>query len=148
MVRITSPRLVIGPCDPDRPGSRRIRIDYDVQLPSGDPVTGLEVAERLVLVAVDRHDAPARPRAEPVAVLDGRFVALGDTHRSIERDVARASLDVGADWWTTDDGGGTVPIAEWPDHLVARVELALGDRLVAEASTPVVTGSWGALGPD
>ena len=148
MIRITAAQLSVGPSDPDRAGARQVRIDYDLQVPPSDPAIGHELTERLVLVAVDRHDTPVRPRTDPVATADGRFVVTGDTHRHIERNVARASLDVGADWWTTDDGGGTVPIAEWPDHLVARVELFLGDQLLAEASTPVVTGSWGALGPD
>ena len=39
-------------------------------------------------------------------------------------------------------------MAEFVDHLVARVTLRVDGLIVATAVSPTITGSWGALGDD
>jgi hypothetical protein len=60
----------------------------------------------------------------------------------------RVDLDVEQDSWDTDQAGGTKPIAEFADHLVATLTVSVEGREVATATSPVATGSWGALGAD
>ena len=77
-----------------------------------------------------------------------RMEQAGAFPRRLATDVHRIDLDVEQDWWRTDHGGGIEPIAEFPDHLVADVTLRIGNNAAATAVTPVLTGSWGALGSD
>lgn len=70
------------------------------------------------------------------------------THAQVsEAVVDRVDLDVEQDDWRSTPGGD-VPIAEWLDHLIAEIALSDGSSVVASATTPVVTGSWGPLGSD
>jgi hypothetical protein len=72
----------------------------------------------------------------------------GATPRELTTDVHRVDLDVEQDWWRINEGGGFEPIAEFVDHLVARVMLRVDGIIVAMAVSPTITGSWGALGDD
>jgi hypothetical protein len=72
----------------------------------------------------------------------------GVTARELTTEVHRADLDVERDWWRVNEGGGFEPIAEFVDHLVARVTLRVDGLIVATAVSPTITGSWGALGDD
>ncbi len=126
------------------PGQRRVRVAYDLEGESAEVLV-----ERVSVHAVDEHDAPTEPRRPPVVVFH-RVLAPGAAsgRREFEETVRRVDLDVEQDWWSTDESGATVPIAEWVDHLVADISLhEIGDAVV-QTSTEVVTGSWGALGSD
>jgi hypothetical protein len=130
------------------PGVRRIRVAYDVEWGPTDAATDVLV-EVVSVHAVDEHDAPARPNDAPVIVFH-RTVRPGSRteRREFEGFVHRTELDVEQDWWSTDESGATVPIAEWVDHVVADISFHEPGTAVAEARTPVVSGSWGALGAD
>lgn len=149
MVTISTPSLVIAP-DPDgRPGRRLLRMAYDLTLDPGEPMGRRALEERVVVHAVDEHDAAVPPNREPVLRCTATFEPTSpEVHRSIDRPVVRADLDVEQDWWATSNEGETIPIAEWLDHLVGEISLWRDGVQVAAASTPVVTGSWGALGRD
>lgn len=148
MPTIHDPVLTVVPV-PGSPGLRLLRVEFVVACAPFDPAIGHEVAQRVVVRAVDEHDADVTPRAAPVVEVEDSFVmAEGRHHRRAERPVHRTDLDVAQDWWDTDQGGSTVPIAEWVDHISAEVRLTYAGHVVAEAATPVVTGSWGALGQD
>ncbi len=147
MVRIDDPRLRVERIR-GLPGERRLVVDYRLVVDDDEPVVGHSIAERVVVRAKDEHDAPFRP-AGLEFVIDGEMVALpGATTRRLARSVHRAELDVEQDWWETDAAGGTTPIAEFADHLVAALTLTVDDCEIAAAETPVVSGSWGALGTD
>ena len=134
---------------PGSPGLRLLRVEYVVDFAPFDPAISERVAERVTVRAVDARDADVTPRTGAVLELEGSFVAaVGRRYRHLERPVHRSDLDVAQDWWDTDQGGATVPIAEWVDHIAADVRLVYADHVVAEGTTPVVTGSWGALGDD
>lgn len=133
----------------NRPGVRRVRVAYDVAWNPAD-APGDVLVERVVVRAVDEHDAPAHPTRTPVVVFHRTTVrpAADTEHREFESTVHRTDLDVEQDWWSTDESGATVPIAEWVDHLAADVSFHELGAVVADTTTPVVTGSWGALGAD
>jgi hypothetical protein len=131
------------------PGQRRVRVDYDVVLDPTDPIIGTTIVERIVVRAVDEHDAATQPPTTPIVDAERTFVAAsGIQHRTFEQILHRVDLDVVQDWWSADQGGEPKPIAEWLDHLAAEIGLHLADKLTSRATTPVVTGSWGALGHD
>lgn len=147
MVRIDEPRLRVERID-GHDGERRLVVDYYLVVDDGDPMVGRSITERVVVTARDEHDAPFLP-SDVEFVIDGEIVALpGSTIRRLARDVHRVDLDVEQDWWATDAAGGTTPIAELEDHLVATLTLTVDDVEIAVAETPVVSGSWGAFGID
>ncbi|MDH4074669.1 MAG: hypothetical protein OEY41_02880 [Acidimicrobiia bacterium] len=148
MPTIHDPVLSVIPV-PGSPGLRLLRVEFVVACAPFDPAIGQRVAGRIVVRAVDEHDADVSPRTDPVVEMEDSFVmAEGRHHRRAERAVHRTDLDVAQDWWDTDQGGSTVPIAEWVDHIAAEVRLTYAGHVVAEGTSPVVTGSWGALGRD
>lgn len=122
---------------------------YDVGCGAADPVAGHPVTEHIAIHAVDEHDAAVRPRSTAILERDDTYVVTAGTHpRSVEAVVNRVDLDVEQDWWEADQGGDPVPIAEWLDHVVADIRLEFVGGAVVTATTPTVTGSWGALGHD
>ena len=144
MTRILNQRLEIDELPADA-GRCLVRVAYEVEVAAGDPAAERAVDERIVLRAVDEHDAAVRPTPEPVVETNDTFTAaVGRTMRRVERPVRRIDLDVEQDWWSSGSGGETIPIAEWPDHLAADITLAIDDRSIAHVTTPTVTGSWGA----
>ena len=146
-MRIVDPTLEVALVE-GHPGDRRLVVTYGVEIAAPDPVIGTAVHEEAVVRARDEHDAPVLPA--PIELRLERHdltAAAGVTPRRLERRVHRIDLDVEQDWWDTDQAGGTTPIAEFADHLVATVTLRAGG-VVASAETAVVTGSWGALGAD
>ncbi|MEZ5233603.1 MAG: hypothetical protein R2755_17945 [Acidimicrobiales bacterium] len=149
MVTISTPSLVIAP-DPDgHPGRRLLRMAYDLTLDPAEAAGRPTFEERVVVHAVDEHDAAVPPTREPVLRCTDSFEPASPTvHRSIDRPVARVELDVEQDWWAASNEGEPIPIAEWLDHLVGEISLWRDGEQVAWASTAVVTGSWGALGDD
>ena len=131
------------------PGQRRLRVVYDVGCGPADPAAGHPVAEHIAIHAVDEHDAAVRPRPTAILEISDTFVAAVGTHqRSVEHVVNRVDLDVEQDWWAADHGGEPVPIAEWLDHVAADIRLEFGGGAIVTVTTPIVTGSWGALGHD
>ncbi len=131
------------------PGLRRVRVAYDLAPEPAGHTSERVLVERVAVHAVDEHDAPTEPRRPPIVVFH-RILAPGleSGRREFEETVRRIDLDVEQDWWSTDESGTTVPIAEWVDHLVADISLHDVGDAVAETSTEVVSGSWGALGSD
>jgi len=145
---ICDPTLTVHPVA-GHPGQRRVRVDYDVACDPTDPTVGNAIVEHIVIHAVDEHDAAAQPRMTALVDTEQTFVAaVGVQHRVFEQTLHRVDLDVEQDWWSADQGGQPKPIAEWLDHIAAEIALHLGDELTAKATTPVVSGSWGALGHD
>lgn len=122
---------------------------YDVACEDADPAAGGTVVARVVVHAVDDHDAAVGPRRTPILESRETFVpAIGVKRRRLEQIVDRVDLDVEQDWWSSSQSGEPDAIAEWLDHIVAEIHLELAGEEVAEATTPPVTGSWGALGRD
>jgi hypothetical protein len=148
MPTITNQLLTVEPVD-GHPGLRTVRVSFDVTCDEAEAASGRALVALIVVHAVDEHDAPVGPARDPVVEAHQMLPAqAGTTHQNLEVLVPRPALDVEQDWWSTDLGGGPEPIAEWVDHIGARIELhELGDA-VAQAQTPTVTGSWGALGND
>jgi hypothetical protein len=148
MVKIDEPELHVERID-DRPGERRVIVTYRLEIAPGDPVIGRLVNDEAVVTAHDEHDAPVFPSHIELR-LGGELSieGAGTIERRFEREVYRVDLDVERDWWETDQAGGTMPIAEYADHLIARVTVSVEGRGIATAATPVVSGSWGALGAD
>ncbi|MEZ5239738.1 MAG: hypothetical protein R2716_12600 [Microthrixaceae bacterium] len=147
MPEIGDPSLSVDAVE-GHPGKRRIRVAYDLVVEASDPVAGRTLDQRISLRAVDEHDAAIRPRQDPVAVIEATVRADVGTHAQVsEAVVDRVDLDVEQDDWRSTPGGD-VPIAEWLDHLIAEIALSDGSSVVASATTPVVTGSWGPLGSD
>jgi hypothetical protein len=148
MAEIHHPRLTVERV-PDQPGERRLVVSYEIAVGSEDPLIGSVVSESVVVRAHDLHDAPVAPNR-----LDVRFFGqvpvdgAGRIPRRLERQVHRVLLDVEADWWRTGQAGEVEPIGEFEDHLVAEIRIAQDDHEVARARTPMVSGSWGALGSD
>lgn len=147
MVTIVDPQLHVDAVA-GHPGERRIVVTYSIHVPPFDPALGAILTEEAVVSAVDQHDAPVAPNELDVHLRDEVEGRPGVTERRLTTEVRRADLDVERDWWRINDGGGFEPIAEFVDHLVADVTLRLHDEVVATASTPPATGSWGALGDD
>jgi hypothetical protein len=148
---ILNPQLLVSPV-PDQPpfsARRRVVVSYELDIEHDDVLIGESVIERAVIVARDLHDAPVPPRELRLEVdrSDLRPVP-GRCNRRLSFTVNRTELDVEEDWWRTGNGGEIEAISELPDHLVAEVSLIVHDEVVAEATTPVLTGSWGALGSD
>lgn len=148
MTAIIQPCLTVETVS-GHPGQRRVRVDYDLCVDAGDPLVGHQVLERIVVRAVDEHDAAVLPRKDPVLDVEEGFVgAAGVHHRTMQRTVHRIDLDVEGDWWSASPEGEPEPIAEWLDHIVSDIRLSVDGEMAAEAMTPVLTGSWGALGHD
>ena len=148
MVKIVEPELHIEQIE-GRPGERRLVVTYRLEIATGEPVVGGVIHDEAVVAAEDEHDAPVFPA--PVEFRFGGQVLVeraGTIERRLEREVHRIDLDVEQDWWDTDQAGGTKPIAEFADHLIARLMVSIEGREVATATSPVVSGSWGALGTD
>jgi len=147
MVTIVDPELRVEALE-GHPGERRLVVTYSVHVPPFDPDLGATVQEDVVVSASDEHDAPVSPSDLEVHLRDELVAQPGATPRKLTTDVHRADLDVEKDWWRINEGAGFEPIAEFVDHLVARVTLRVGDLVVATAVSPTITGSWGALGSD
>lgn len=148
MPTIQDPKLFIEPV-PGHPGRRRIVVSYDLVVPAQDVVWGETVTETAWIHGRDLHDAPAAATTRTITELRSEVAAPeGRLHRELDSEVNRVALDVQQDWWRTDTGGGVEPIAEFPDHLQGEIELRVGNAVVAKATTPILTGSWGALGSD
>ena len=150
MVTIEEPRLTVEPV-PGAPGRRRLVVTFRLTLDPGiaPPVGGgVAVVERMVVTG--RPDELAPTATAPLYVEVTHHGTLTETvsERRLVAEVDRTDLDVQADWWHTDQGGGVEPIAELLDHLAAVISVAVGEQPEATAETPVVTGSWGALGSD
>lgn len=146
VVVIRNPQIRIEPVG-DGSARRRVVVTYGVDVDVADVVVDHDFAEHITVHAVDEHDAPARPDPQPVAERsDTMTCQLGTTERRVEFVVHRTSLDVSQDWWSSGSGGEVQPIAEWLDHLAADITLSSSGICVAQATTPTVTGSWGALG--
>jgi hypothetical protein len=148
MVKIVEPELHIEHVD-GHPGERRLIVTYRLEVAPGEPVIGSTVQEAVVVTAHDEHDAPVFP--SQVEFRFGGEVLVegaGAIEQRLEREVHRVDLDVEQDWWDTDQAGGTEPIAEFADHLIATLTVSVEGREVATATSPVVSGSWGALGSD
>jgi hypothetical protein len=148
MPEITDPALAIELIE-GHPGKRRVRVSYRLVTDAADPAAGRSLRQRIELHAVDEHDAAIPPSRRPVTIIEDTVPAdAGTRSRIAEWIVDRVELDVEQDLWRTMPDGHQEPIAEWLDHLVAEVTLSDGEILVALATTPEVTGSWGALGSD
>lgn len=148
MVRIADPVLSVEPVA-GHPGERRLVVTYTIEVPPGDPVIGGAIVEEATVRPLDVHDAPTAPMPLEVQMEHRMRVERAESlQRRLASDVHRIDLDVEQDWWDTDQAGGFQPIAEFLDHLVAEVCLRVDDTVIATAETPVVTGSWGALGKD
>jgi hypothetical protein len=146
MVSIVDPQLRVEALE-GHPGERRLVVTYSIQVPPFDPDLGALLAEDVVVTARE-HDAPVFPSHLEVHLRDEVIAQPGVTPRELATDVHRAELDVEQDWWRINEGGGFEPIAEFVDHLVARVTLRVDSLIVATAVSPTITGSWGALGDD
>lgn len=133
----------------DRPGERRLVVTYVLDVVPDDPLVGATLREDVVVTARDMRDALVFP-SELEVHLCGEIesAASGSSPRRLTTDVHRADLDVVQDWWRINAGGSFEAIAEFIDHLVAEIRLSIDDETVATATTPTITGSWGALGDD
>ena len=148
MATIVDPELHIEPVT-GKPGQRRVRVTYEICTVENDVLLGSEISESVVVHSVDLHDATSRPRPLNLTMdHTGMVAGPGAVRRTLSKDVNRVDLDVQQDWWRTDHGGGVLPIAEFPDHVMAEITMTKDGQIVAEAATPVVNGSWGALGDD
>lgn len=122
---------------------------YDIVCDPNDPAVGGTMVEHVVIHGVGEHDAATRVRRTPILDSEETLIAtVGTERRTLERIVHRVDLDVQQDAWSTDHGGGIIPIAEWVDHIAADIRLDVAGEVAAETTTPTVTGSWGALGRD
>lgn len=147
MVTIVDPQLRVETLE-GHPGERRLVVTYSVQVPPFDPDLGATLREDVVVTARDEHDAPVFPSNLEVHLRGEVMAEPGATARELTTDVHRADLDVEQDWWRINEAGGFDPIAEFVDHLVAKVTIRVDDIIVARAVSPTITGSWGALGDD
>ena len=147
MVMIVDPQLRVEALD-GHPGERRLVVTYSIQVPPFDPDLGATLSEDVTVTARDEHDAPVFPSNLEVHLRGEVTAQPGVTWRELTTDVHRAELDVEQDWWRINEAGAFDPIAEFVDHLVAKVTIRAGDLIVATAVSPTITGSWGALGDD
>ena len=146
VVSILNSELRVESLDDGSP-RRRLVVEYDIDVDSDDRLVGRELAERISVHAVDQHDAAVRPRPQPVVERTANVTCeSGVTDRRAVFTLHRTALDVNQDWWSSGPGGEVRPIAEWTDHLAADISLSVSGRLVAQAMTSTVSGSWGALG--
>ncbi|MGI9614754.1 MAG: hypothetical protein ACR2QO_17720, partial [Acidimicrobiales bacterium] len=108
---------------------------------------GLNTVERATVRDHDLHDASTK--TQPLAIVIERTGVVGEPgryERELTCDVYRVDLDVQQDWWRTGHGGQIEAIMEMPDHLIAEIDVVVGATRGARATTPIVSGSWGALG--
>ena len=123
---------------------------YDIVCDPNDPALGSTMVEHVVIHAVSGRGAATQPQRTPI-LLDSEetlIATAGTNRRTLEHIVNRVDLDVQQDWWSSDHGGGIVPMAEWLDYIAADIRLDVAGDVAAETTTPTVTGSWGALGND
>ena len=140
--RITQQQLTVEEVA-GHPGQRLVRVGYRLVTGPEDQIVGRRAQWHVVIRGIELGHDPVSASEEPIVELTGSFLAqVGDQHHRVEQVVHRVLLDVEQDWWSTGNGGETVPIAEWPDHLVASIRIEVDDAVVAEALTPVVNGSW------
>lgn len=131
------------------PGQRRVCVAYDMVCDPNDPAVGRTVVEQVVIHAVGEHGTETQPQRMPILDSEETLIAAAGTNRrAVEHVVNRVDLDVQQDSWSTDHGGGIIPMAEWVDHIAADIRLEVAGDVAAEVTTPTVTGSWGALGHD
>ena len=148
MTSITDPHLQVLSV-PDEPMRRRLEVSYELHLETTDLVAGGTLVHRAVIRSRDLHDGLGRPVQLSIALEDRSTVAeAGTSQWLLTTEVDRDELDVQLDWWRSDHGGGVEPIAENPDHVVAEITVSIEGNILAEATTPLVSGSWGRLGPD
>ncbi len=122
---------------------------YDIVCDPNDPAVGSTMVEHVVIHAVGEHPTEAQPRRTPILDSEETLIATAGTNRrTLEHIVNRVALDVQQDLWSSDHGGGIVPMAEWLDHIEADIRLDVAGDVAVETTTPTVTGSWGALGHD
>lgn len=122
---------------------------YDIVCDPDDPAVGSTMVEHVVIHAVGEHGTATQPRRTPILDSEETLIATpGTNRRTLEHVVHRVDLDVQQDSWSTDHGGGIIPMAEWVDHIAADIRLDVAGAVAAETTTPTVTGSWGALGHD
>lgn len=150
MPTIVEPTFRVDPV-PGKAGRRRLVVSYVLEFDEGDLAAeiGSDTVERATVRDHDLHDAPTK--TQPLAIVIERTGVVGEPgryERELAVEVNRVDLDVQQDWWRTDHGGGVEPIVELADHLVAEITVAIDGETVAEATTPMVTGSWGVLGRD
>lgn len=133
----------------DHPGRRRLIVRYDLALDPDDPALGHQLTERVTVRAVDEGGAFTAPQSEALLATETTFVGVsGVQRRVVEAVLWRTDLDVQQDWWRAGPDGAIEALAEWVDHLGAEIVVSLSSEAVATASTPALTGSWGALGRD
>ena len=144
MVTIENPMLTVERVE-GAPGRRRLVVSYRLTLEASQPV---EVDERAVVTSRDVLDAPVSPEPLQVDLVSKAELGGGVHERLLSAEVDKTELDVQRDWWQTDHGGGVVPIAELLDHLGCVITVRIAGAEQASATTPIVTGSWGALGRD
>ncbi|MEL7156529.1 MAG: hypothetical protein AAFN30_08015 [Actinomycetota bacterium] len=145
---IADPLLQVLPI-PDAPGRRELVVSYLLTWTEADTRPDGEAVARAVVRSRDLHDGPVRPEPFEVVIEEPESAdGEGVWRRQLRLEVGRAQLDVLRDWWRTGHGGEIEAIAEFADHLVAEITIWLDGAVVASATTPVVTGSWGALGED
>jgi hypothetical protein len=148
VVTLIDPRLRIDQV-PNEPGWRRLIVTYQLDMTEVDVALDPDVFEQAIVRSRDLHDSPTPPKPTEIRLEHrGRIDRPGIIDRELTGKVKRTDLDVQQDWWRTDHGGGVEAIAEMPDHLVAEITLSIDGQVMAEATTAVVTGSWGALGSD
>ncbi len=131
---------------PEHPGRRLLVVEFDLDM--GPDEDQGELMEAVVVHAVDLGDAPVAPHDPLIELLRRPSVDGPPTRRRFERQVARVALDVEQDWWRSGQGGEVEPLSEFVDHLAAEITIREVGPVVATARTPLVSGSWGALGAD
>ena len=145
MATIREPLLAVGKVT-GHPSRRSVTVTYALDLDTDDHLLGHDIIERVVVHAIDEHDAAVRPDRRPVAERTATFEGrAGAQRRTADFIVEQTALDVQQDWWSSGPGGEIRPIAEWPDHIIADISLSTSGRVVAQVQTPTVTGSWGPL---
>lgn len=145
--RILDPRLDVHVV-PGSPGQRELVVSYMVVW-GDDVATGDEVAARAVVSNAAVDDEPVgADRLEVVLERSELVDRANDSKCELRRCLSRSNLDVVRDWWRTGHGGEVEPIAEFVDRIVAHISLRCDGELIASAASPVVAGSWGALGED
>lgn len=148
MPTIVEPSFRVDPV-PGKPGRRRLVVSYVLEFDEGDLAAeiGSDTVERATVRDHDLHDAPTK--TQPLAIVIERTGVVGEPgryERELACEVNRVDLDVQQDWWRTGHGGQIEAIIEMPDHLIAEIEVVVGATLGTRTTTPVVSGSWGALG--
>ena len=146
MVTIQNPTLAVEEV-PDHPGRRLLVVEFDLDVPP-DGVAEEDLVEAVTVRATDLGDAPVKPSDLRIELRRAPGPHGRPGHHRFERQVARVELDVEQDWWRAGPGGEVEPLSEFADHLVADITVRTVGPVVATAESPVVTGSWGALGAD